>query len=146
MATAQLNYIFWPVWQSTDTHKSTHRKPNNFQFHRLWFGKAKLANNPKSVLSRPPHPPKVKADKNQSFQDHHTIPIYKWSKSSNFKTVTSSQSGNYPESVLSVPPYHPKVEMYWQSVLSRLPHPPKLNTVRNQALQSQHTHSKTFVS
>ena len=27
-----------------------------------------------SVLSRPPHPPKVETVKNQLFQDHHTLP------------------------------------------------------------------------
>ena len=48
----------------------------------------------KSVLSWPPHPPKVETVKNQFFQDHHTLP----------------QRRNCSKSVLLWPPHPPKVE------------------------------------
>ena len=32
---------------------------------------------PKSVFTRPSHPPKLNSFENQSFQDHHTLPKYK---------------------------------------------------------------------
>ena len=49
----------------------------------------------KSVPSRPPHPPNVKTDKNQSFPDHHMLPRWKLLKS-----------------VLSRPPQPLKVEIF----------------------------------
>ena len=44
-----------------------------------------------SVLSRPPHLPKVEAVKSQFFQDQHTFPKEKKLKMSSFKTTTPSQ-------------------------------------------------------
>ena len=47
-----------------------------------------------SVLSRPPHPPKVEIIKNKFLQDHHTLPEWKLIKISSFKTTKTSQNRN----------------------------------------------------
>ena len=48
----------------------------------------------KSVLPRPPHPPKVETVKNHLFQDHHILQIWKLLKISSSKTTTFTQSRN----------------------------------------------------
>ena len=53
---------------------------------------SKSENYPKSVLSRPQHPPKVEIDDNESFQDHHTLPKWKWSTTSPLKSLADAQS------------------------------------------------------
>ena len=48
------------------------------------------SNYPKSVLSRPPHKPKVEFVDIQSFQDYHTLTNWKFSIISYFKSTTTS--------------------------------------------------------
>ena len=93
------------------------------------------------VPSTPPHPPKIETVQNQFFQDHHTLPKQKLFKISSFMTTTPSQNRNCSKSVLSRPPHPPKVETRncSKSVLSRPPHPPKVETVQNQFFQDHHT-------
>ena len=81
----------------------------------------KVENCYKSVISRPPHPPNMETVTNQLFQDHHILQIWKLLQISYFKTTTSSKYGNC-----------------YKSVISRPPHPPKVETVTNQLFQDHH--------
>ena len=94
---------------------------SNCEMHVFWSGYTlcifAFGKYPKSVLSRPLHPPKVKIIWNQSFQDHHIIPKWKMLKISPFKAATYSLSTNCWKSFLSIQPLS-QSENYQESVLS----------------------------
>ena len=96
----------WQDFLQTNTRRQT---DDNLKFYRQRFGKVKSTNNPKSVLSRPPYPPKVKNIPNESFQDYHTLP--KWTLFKIYPSNRPHTSKYYPKSVLSRPLHSSKVKM-----------------------------------
>ena len=76
---------------------------DNLQIYRQWSGKAKSANDPKSVLPRLPH----------------NFPMEKLCKITNYKTTTSFQIENYPKAILSRPAYLQNIKKYPKSVNSK---------------------------
>ena len=83
----------------------------------------------KSVISYPPDPPKVETVQNQFFHDHHSLPKWKLFKISPFKTTT-------PPHPTTAPSESRKCS---KLVLSRPPHPLKIETVQNEFFQDYHT-------
>ena len=97
----------------------------------------------------------------QSLQDHHIVLKWKLSKVSSSITTTPSQSENLQISLLSWPPYPLEMKIAQdeshqdhhtlskkklsKSVLSRPPHPCKVNTVKKSALNRTTTPSQSRI-
>ena len=87
-------------------------------------------NYPKSVLLSWPHPPKVEIIENQSFQEHHNHTKKETVHNQSFSRQT------YPSKLKIVQNQSFQIwHTFWSHssklVLSRLPHPPKVKTVKN---------------
>ena len=92
----------------------------------------------KSVISRPPHPPKTKSVQNQSFQEHHTLQKWKLLKINSFKSTIPSQSKiiqnqSFPDHISS------QCGIDWKSgFFSKTLHSSKADNVYNQFFPDHH--------